>query len=46
MAQAALKYAKAENPKVGPLCPFVRGYIRKHLEYRLLVSKNYQGGDL
>lgn len=46
MAHAALEYAQAENLEVVPLCPFVRGYIGKHPEYRPLVSQNYRVGGL
>lgn len=43
IAHAALEYAKTERLEVVPLCPFVRGYIEKHAEYRTLVSRDYQG---
>ncbi|MCH7586881.1 MAG: N-acetyltransferase [Chloroflexi bacterium] len=42
IAHAALAYAKTERLEVVPLCPFVRGYIEKHPEYRTLVSRDYQ----
>lgn len=34
MAAVALAYAKSEGLKVQPLCPFVKGYIEKHPEYK------------
>ena len=37
MAQTALDYARDNNRKVIPLCPFVADYIRKHPEYQPLV---------
>jgi len=44
MVKAALEYAKAEHLEVLPICPFVKGYLRKHPEYLPLVSKNYRTG--
>jgi uncharacterized protein len=38
MARAALNQAQAEGLTIVPLCPFVRGYIEKHPEYRPLVK--------
>jgi len=43
IALAALEYAKTEHLEVIPLCPFVRGQIEKHPEYRPMVSRDYQG---
>lgn len=43
IAHDALEYAKTEGLEVVPLCPFVRGYIEKHPEYRSMVSRNYRG---
>lgn len=37
MAHTALEYAKANNLKVIPSCPFIAAYIRKHPEYQPLV---------
>jgi len=37
LARTALDYARDNNLKVIPLCPFVAGYIRKHPEYQPLV---------
>jgi predicted GNAT family acetyltransferase len=38
MAKAALDEAQAEGLRIVPLCPFVRGYIEKHPEYKPLVK--------
>jgi len=41
LAQTALDYARSENLKVMPLCPYVAAYIRRHPEYRELVLPGY-----
>jgi predicted GNAT family acetyltransferase len=33
LAKAALEYARANNLKVIPTCPFVRKYMERHPEY-------------
>jgi predicted GNAT family acetyltransferase len=33
LARAALDYARANNLKVVPTCPFVRKYLERHPEY-------------
>jgi predicted GNAT family acetyltransferase len=38
MATTALEYARSEHLKVVPLCPFMSSYIRRHPEYRSLVT--------
>ena len=38
MAQVALDFARAENLRVVPLCPFVNAYIKRHKEYQDLVT--------
>lgn len=38
LARTALEYAKAENLRVQPLCPFIRGYIERHPEYQHLST--------
>lgn len=38
MAKAVLDEAQAEHLTIVPLCPFVRGYIEKHPEYKPLVK--------
>lgn len=37
LARAALDYARANQLKVKPLCPFVAAYIHRHPEYQDLV---------
>lgn len=38
LAKAALDYARSEEMKVIPSCPFVRTYIARHREYADLVA--------
>lgn len=38
MAQVALEFARNENLRVVPLCPFVNVYIKRHKEYQDLVT--------
>jgi predicted GNAT family acetyltransferase len=38
MARAALDEAQAAGLTIVPLCPFVRGYIEKHPQYKALVK--------
>jgi uncharacterized protein len=38
LARAALDDARARQLQVVPHCPFVRGYIERHPEYRELVT--------
>ena len=38
MAKAVLDQARAENLTIVPLCPFVRGYIERHPQYKSLVK--------
>ena len=33
LAEAALTWAKAQEKKIVPTCPFVAGYIKRHPEY-------------
>jgi predicted GNAT family acetyltransferase len=37
LARAALDAARAEGAAVLPFCPFIRGYIQRHLDYVDLV---------
>lgn len=37
LAGAALKYAKRENLRVVPRCPFVRAFVEQHPEYQALM---------
>lgn len=38
MAKVVLDEAQAEQLSIVPLCPFVRGYIERHPEYKPLVK--------
>ena len=38
LARAALDFARVNDLRVVPLCPYVSGFIRKHAEYQDLVS--------
>jgi uncharacterized protein len=40
MAKYALDYAREQNLKVVPQCPFVRAYIERHKEYQDLVESS------
>ncbi len=42
LAHTALGFARVNHLRVVPLCPYVSGFIRRHSEYRVLVSP----GDL
>ena len=39
LARAGLEYARAENLKVVPSCPFVAAYVKRHREWGDLVSE-------
>ena len=43
LVSAALDDARAQGLEVLPFCPFVRGYIAKHPEYRDLVPEAERG---
>lgn len=36
MARVALDYARDNGLKVQPLCPFIKGYIERHPEYKAI----------
>jgi hypothetical protein len=38
LVSGLLDLIRAKGAKVKPLCPFVRGYIEKHAEYRDLLA--------
>jgi len=42
IVRTALDYARAQNLKVMPLCPFTAGFIHRHPEYRDLVLEGYR----
>lgn len=39
LARTALDWARDENLRVVPLCPFVRAYIQRHPEYAALTTR-------
>ena len=39
LARTALDWARQENLRVVPLCPFVRAYIQRHPEYAALTTR-------
>ena len=41
LAKTALEYARDQNLKVMPLCPYVAAYIRRHPEYREIVQPGF-----
>lgn len=38
LAKHVLEYAKAQNWEVLPLCPYIKGYIDRHDEYKSISS--------
>ena len=40
----ALEYANTNDLEVLPLCPFAKGYLRKHPEYLSLVPEKFRTG--
>ncbi len=42
LAKYALEYARTNNLKVLPLCPFIYTYISRHPEYKYLSLKHQQ----
>lgn len=41
LAKTGLEFAKTEQLKVMPLCPYVAGYIKRHPEYRSLLMEGF-----
>ncbi|MEN4012114.1 MAG: GNAT family N-acetyltransferase [Chloroflexota bacterium] len=39
LAKAALEYARQNGLAVVPLCPFVRGYLKRHPQYHKMLAK-------
>lgn len=35
-----LNFAKQQNKKIYPLCPYARAYLKKHLEYQALIENH------
>jgi len=44
LAHAALEYARSQNLKVIPVCPYVIAYLAKHPEYQSLVKGQFVPG--
>ena len=42
LAKTALEFARAENLKVWPYCPFFEVYIQRHSEYANLVDPAFR----
>ena len=42
IVRTALDYARAQNLKVMPLCPFTAGFVHRHPEYQDLVVEGYR----
>lgn len=42
LAKAALDYARQRRLVVVPLCPFVRGYLKRHPEYHDLLAQGIE----
>lgn len=42
LAQTALDWARQQQKKVLPLCPYIAAYIRRHPVYRDLVLPGYR----
>ena len=39
LAREGLEWARAENLRVVPLCPFVRAFLHRHPEYASLTTR-------
>lgn len=46
LARAGLDYVREHDMVAVPLCPFVRGFIRRHPEYQELVGFGERGDRL
>ena len=42
IVRTALDYARAQNYRVMPLCPFTAAFIHRHPEYQDLVIEGYR----
>ena len=45
LVQGALELSRAAGMQVLPFCPFVHAFIRRHGEYRDMVSERYPGRE-
>lgn len=44
LAKAALNFAKEQNLKVMPLCPFMASYIKRHPEWKSILLPGFSVG--
>lgn len=42
IVQKALEYAKENNYKIVPICPFVQSYLQKHEEWSNIIASDAQ----
>ena len=42
IVQKALQYAKANNYKIVPICPFVQSYLKRHKEWHDIIVQTAQ----
>lgn len=45
LVEKTLGYLEEKNIKLLPFCPFVFAYIKKHPEWKRIVSKKFKGYD-
>lgn len=41
LAHTALEYARAQQLRVMPLCPYIAGYLKHHPEYQDLLAAGF-----
>ncbi len=44
LVKTALEYARQNELKIMPLCPFVAGYMKRHPEYNDLLMRGFKLG--
>lgn len=42
LAKYVLEYAKENNLKIIPMCPFIRSYMKRHKEYKTLLKFGFR----
>lgn len=42
LAKHVLDFAREKHKQVIPLCPYIAGYLRRHLEYQDIVLPGYR----
>ena len=42
LARAGLEYARTNHLKVVPICPFVRAFLKRHLEYEPVLDPRWK----